>query len=384
MSPPGLVSYNDADRCPPSRAAGGQALLRRKKKRPDEPTLVQRLGASSCRRIAIVGLHPGAGSRTVMQQLASGARGEGIAIGITQAPRAVPDQAETPPPIELPEGVVVATASSLAQHEQRLELLEATSCGTAAGPVALYRVTEAGPVSIHGPDAPESIRETLEHLQRVTGGLALIDGDWQRRDFAAPGVTDGIVLAVGAGYSRSPEHSAAAIRYMIETLTVAACHGSAQRAWEEAEASSALVVLDPEGRRLGSVPPDARDPIRILQSLNGGGIGTVALPDGLQDALLVPLVRSDLRCALVVRDPTRLLAAPVYLKAWLKGNGRLEVVRSARLLAVATNPVNPTGADAEPREFRRLVSEASDTLPVHDVVLESSGSKRGRAWKIGS
>jgi hypothetical protein len=351
-------------------------LLLRKKKRPEEPTLVRRLGASTARRIAIVGLHPGAGSRTVMQRLAAGAGAEGIAIGITRAPRAVPDQVETPPPIELPEGVVVATASPPAEREERLELLETTSCTTAAGPVALYRVTQPGPVSIHGPDAPDSIRGTLEHLERVTGGLALIDGDWQRRDFAAPGVTDGIVLTVGAGYSRSPEHSAAAIRYMIETLTVATCHGSSLAAWEEAASSNTAVVLDPEGRRLGSVPPETQDPVRFLQSLNGGGVGTVALPEGLQDGLLVPLVRSDLRCALVVRDPTRLLAAPVYLKAWVKGNGRLQVVRPARLLAVATNPVNPTGADADAQEFRRLVSEAADTLPVHDVVLESAASKR--------
>ena len=104
----------------------------------------------------------------------------------------------------------------------------------------------------------------------------------------------------------------------------------------------------------------------------------VAVPEGLHDGLLAPLVRSALRCSLVVRDPTRFRAAPVYLKAWLKGRGRLQVVRSARLLAVTTNPINPTGPDADPAAFRELVSEAAGTLPVHDVVLEANGSKRKR------
>jgi hypothetical protein len=92
-------------------------------------------------------------------------------------------------------------------------------------------------------------------------------------------------------------------------------------------------------------------------------------------------VRIPLRCSLVVRDPTRLLASPVYLKAWLKAGGRVRAYRTARILAVATNPVNPSGRDAEPGEFRRLVSEAAVTLPVHDVVLEADGSKR-RGWKL--
>ena len=62
----------------------------------------------------------------------------------------------------------------------------------------------------------------------------------------------------------------------------------------------------------------------------------------------------------------------------LSGRGRLQVVRSARLLAVTTNPVNPAGPDADPAAFRELVSEAAGALPVHDVVLEANGSKRKR------
>jgi hypothetical protein len=358
-------------------------MLRRKKKRADEPTLVDRLQASRCGRIAVLGLHSGAGCRTVLQQVAFDCARRGVPIGITRAPRAVADEVETSPPLVLPEGVLVATATGPDQAVGALVLLEMTDCETACGPVGLYRVTREGPISIHGPDDPESIGGILDHLQRRSGGAALIDGEWERRGFAAPGVTDGIVLVAGTGYSRTPEHSAAAVRYMIDTLTVEACERDASEAWEQAASSGSLVVVGSGGRRLGSLPADLRDPVRNLLDLNGGGIEMVAVPDRLHDALLAPLVRSELRCSLVVRDATRLRVAPVYLKAWLKGRGRLQVVQSARLLAVATNPVNPTGPDADPQEFRELVSGAAELLPVHDVVLEANGSRRRRSRRRG-
>ena len=96
----------------------------------------------------------------------------------------------------------------------------------------------------------------------------------------------------------------------------------------------------------------------------------------LDDSLLVPLVRAKRRCPVLVRDFTRVQAAPVYREAWLRGGGTLQVVHAARPLAVATNPMNPTGPDADAEEFRAMVAERVPDLPVHDVVLEA-GAKSG-------
>jgi hypothetical protein len=106
------------------------------------------------------------------------------------------------------------------------------------------------------------------------------------------------------------------------------------------------------------------------------------LPHGLNDEFMIPLVRSALRCTLVVRDATRINVAPVYYKAWLKGRGRIQVVRPLKLLAAATNPWNPSGPDADPVEFRQSVASALPDLPVHDVVLEAGGERGKPVWKF--
>jgi hypothetical protein len=334
--------------------------------------------------MAVVGLHAGAGSRTVVETIAARLHGDDAPIGITRAPRPVLDEPDdavgSRSAVLLPVGAVVATAASLAEAEDRLELIETVATDAGRRPIAICRVTGEGPVPVHGPDDASAMHDVLDRLQRRADGLVLVDGAWERRGFAAPDVTDAVILAVGSGYSRTPEHSAAAVRYMIETMTIAPCNALEKSAWEAATSSGHVVALDPDGRSVATLPPDLDDPGASMRVLEAYRVGTIAMPDGLTDALLAPLVRMPLRCSLVVRDPTRLLASPVYLKAWLKAGGRLRALRTTRILAIATNPVNPTGRDAEPGEFRRLVAEAV-ALPVHDVVQERDGSKR-RSFKL--
>ena len=360
-------------------------MIRRKKTQPDAPGLPERIRATGCRRIAVVGLHPGAGSRTVVQAIAADFHCLEAPVGVTRAPRPVLDEpddvAGSNSTVFLPDGAVVATASSLVEGDARLDPIETVSLEAPLDSVAICRVTGEGPVTVHGPDDTASMHQVLDRLQRSAGGLVLVDGAWERRGFAAPGITDAVILAVGSGYSRSAEHSAAAVRYMIETLTVAPCDDLESRAWEEASSCGMVLVLDNQGQQIASLPPDLDNPLGPLRGLDDREIGTIAVPDGLHDGLMAPLVRMPQRCSLVVRDPTRLLVSPVYLKAWLKAGGRVRAFRTVRVLAVTTNPVNPAGSDAEPGEFRRLVSEAAVTLPVHDVVLESNGSKR-KGWKL--
>jgi hypothetical protein len=190
------------------------------------------------------------------------------------------------------------------------------------------------------------------------------------------------VLVLAAGYSATPERSAAAARYLVETLSAPPCDESARDAWVETASKGATVLLDARGQVRGLMPPGLPDPMPALRTPEGVPVAAVVLPHGLNDEFMIPLVRSQLRCTLVVRDATRINVSPVYYKAWLKGRGRIQVVRPLRLLAVATNPWNPAGPDADPAEFRAAVATALPDLPVHDVVLEGDALEKKPAWKF--
>jgi len=364
-------------------------MFDRKSKGPSAPTLLDRIVKAGVHRVAILGLHPQAGTRTVVASIVGEIGARAWPVALTSAPRLPLEQEEGADPhpvtrMKVPAGAWIATSATPPEGagSARVEKVEMTEWSTTLGPIVLYRVVEAGQIDLHGPGEADSMKAVLARLGELSGGMVVVDGAWERRAFAAPGVTDGVVIAFAAGYSATPERSAAAARYLVETLSAPPCDEAARLAWDETASKGATALLDARGRATGVMPPGLEDPVPALVPHDGAPVSTVVMPHGLNDEFMIPLVRSSLRCTLVVRDATRLNVAPVYYKAWLKGRGRIQVVRPLRLIGVATNPWNPSGPDADPASFRQLVATSLPDLPIHDVVLES-GADRGRSvWKF--
>jgi hypothetical protein len=365
-------------------------MFERKPKPPEGPDLLDRVVAAGCQRVAVLGLHARAGTRTVLSFLVRRIHARSWPIAVTSAPRLPLEieferspNAQPVTRLALPEGACIATAADTVRSaEGGLTLIEPTSWQTPLGPIGLYRVFRGGEVDLHGPSESDGMTEVLARLGEVSGGLVLVDGGWERRAFAAPGTVDGTILVVGSSYSASPERSAAAARYVVETLTIPPCEEPARVAWEETGSTGAAALLDARGRAIGVLPPGLDDPTQALDVPGKGPVSTVVLPHGLNDEFMIPLVRSTFRCSLVVRDATRLNVAPIYFKAWLKANGRFLVVRPMKIVGIATNPANHAGPDADPERFREMVAGALPELPAHDVVLESGEEHRKPAWKF--
>lgn len=355
---------------------------------PDRPSLLDRVARSAAHHVAILALHPHAGARRVLAHLVDRARAKGWPVGALSAPRvplepdADPDRLATTV-VPLPEGVHVATSEEAAAAAgDRLEFVERSPWPTSRGAVILARTREAGEVDLHGPVEPDAIGDLAKNLGRLSGGLVFLEGGWERRAFAAPGTSDAVILVLSPGFSATPERSAAAARYVVETFSSPPCDEPARVAWEETASRGAVALVAKDGTSLGVLPPGLPDPVPALRAGGMDALGTVVLPTGLNDEFMIPLVRSPLRFGLVVRDATRLNVSPVYFKAWLKGGGRIQVVRGTRLLAVATNPYNAVGPDADATSFRDLVQASLPQVPVHDVVLEAEDDSKRPFWKL--
>jgi hypothetical protein len=352
----------------------------------ERPSLLERTFSAGCTRIAVASLHRGAGARTVLECVATEFHARGIPLGVTRAPRVPLDGEDERAQVEglvLPEGTIVATTASLAEGETPLERIESLDAHTTTGEVALYRVARPGNVLVYGPDDPTSMTRVVERLEARSGGLVLVDGAWERRGFAAPAVTQGVVLVVGVSYSVTPRNSAAAVHELVEMLRLPPCSETLRHAWDEVAARGRPAVIDRAGRTTLWLDSDRADPLPYLTEL-ADEVGAIVMPDRLRNDFVAPLCRSPLRFTLVVRDPTDIDVAPVHWAAWTKRGGIIRPVESMQVLAVATNPVNPSGPDADADEFRRLVAEAIPDVPVHDVRLEAAERERnarGRWWR---
>src|SRR5262245_23897840 len=241
-------------------------MFERKPKDPQTPTLLDRIVRSGAQRVAILGLHAQAGTRTVLAYLLRELQSRDSLLALTSAPRLPLEQEEGADPhpvtrMHVPTGAWIATSAPPASGEgiAKLEEVETTEWSTTLGPVSIYRVAEGGEADLHGPGEPDSMNAVLSRLSDLSGGLVLVDGGWERRAFAAPGITDGIVLVLAAGYSATPERSAAAARYLVETLSVPTCDENARDAWEETATRGATALLDARGRQVGVMPPGLTD-----------------------------------------------------------------------------------------------------------------------------
>ena len=343
------------------------------------PDLIERALESELRRLAVISLHPGAGARTVVETLAAGVRARGRGVGVTCIPRigGVGEEADPFTGVTLPEGAIAATAASVLDASGALRALEQIDCGAPPGEMGVCRVERQTEVPLYGPDDTAALGVVLDRLEAWSEGMVLVGGAWERHAFAAPGVTEAAVLAVAAGYSGTPERSAAAVRYGVEILSLARCDFPVDRVWRDAMAQRTALAVDRHGRQLGAVTGR----IAPLEAL-GQELAAILLPDFLADGLLTALVRSEVRCTIVVKDPTRVRVSPVYFTAWLKGGGRVAVMEPMRVLAIATNPTNPDGPDADPVAFRRLVADAVPGVAVHDVRLEAAAPEERPRWKF--
>jgi len=306
--------------------------------------------------------------------------------GVSSFPRPPLDEAPEIEPftrIALPAGAHLLGAASLPDEgAASLDLLESTRFQGPLGEVGLYRVGEGGEVELCGPDRPLEMGAALARLCELTGGMAFVEGSWERRGFAAPRVSDGVVLAVGSGFSGTPERSAAAVRYLVETFALPACTAALRQAWNEARSAGDAQLFDDSGRVLATIPPSVTDTLPLIRDAVDNGLAVAAVPGTLGDELLAPLVRVGVQATIVVRDATRINASPVYVKAWEKAGGRIEVLDAARVIAVTVNPVSRTGSDADPVDFLRMVADAVSHLPVHDVVQEGNEHARRPVWRF--
>jgi hypothetical protein len=343
------------------------------------PDLLERALDSGAKRLAVISLHAGAGARTVVETVAASALTRGHGVGVTCVPRIgrEADEADRFTGITLPEGAIAATAAAVLEAGGPLDPLERIDCGAPPGEMGICRVVRSSEVPLYGPDDTKALDAVLRKLESWSRGIVLVAGAFERHSFAAPDVTQAVVLSVGAGYSGTPERSAAAVRYVVDIFSLERCDFPVDRAFRDATAAHGAVAVD----RNGEVLCEVAGRIAPLEAL-GKDLAAILLPDFLADTLLTTLVRSDVRCTLVVKDPTRVRVSPVYHTAWIKGGGRVAVMEPTRVLAIATNPANPDGPDAEPGSFRQLVAEVVPEIAVHDVRVETPAIEERPRWKF--
>lgn len=272
---------------------------------------------------------------------------------------------QTPKPeIEVPAGMIFVT-SEKHYREKRLvaEVLDVSNERTALGRLVTARAIVSGKVLLSGPSDTMGLKLLIGQMKRRGVKTTLVDGALSRLSLASPAVTDAMILATGAAVSGNIPELVRKTRYVYELIGLEEVEEDLQErldcitrgVWAVNEDGR---VMDLQLPSVFMLEKSGTDLLRYGKRLYVAG----AVSDRLFGFLKVQREAVEL----IVRDFTRVFAAPESYYAFLRKGGRVRVLHRSRLLAVTVNPVSPAGFTLDTERLREAMQEALG-IPVYDV-----------------
>ena len=261
------------------------------------------------------------------------------------------------PEITLFEETVFVTSESFYRNRRLTsEILSVGDGHTSLGRLVTARVVTPGKVILSGPPDTATLRRIISGMDRLGVDLTLVDGALSRLSLGAPEVTDALVLATGAALSPSIREITAKTAFLCEMMSLP--HTDAVTAATLSGAERGVWAIDDEGNA-----HDLHIPTALALASHKDRLfscGTRIFVAGAVTDRLLEFLRNHPRCqetTLLMRDFSCMFATPLSYRTYLAKGGRMEVLKSCRLLGICVNPTSPQGYRVDSDALCRAITE---------------------------
>lgn len=320
------------------------------------------------RSLAIVGLEKNTGKTEclnyILRQMGEVSRQFALtSVGIDGENR---DQVcQTPKPeIEVPEGMIFVTSEKHFREKRLIaEILGISEMQTALGRLVIARAVNSGKVLLSGPSDTGSLKLLIRQMSGFGVQTTLVDGALSRLSLASPTVTEAMILATGAAVSGNIPELVRKTRYVCDLIALEEVEGKLQDELDKVE--KGVWAVDAEGKAV-----DLELPSVFMLEKNGNDLfrygSRLYVAGAVSDKLFHFLRLQKQEVELIIRDFTRIFAAPEAYYSFLRKGGKVKVLHRSKLLAVTVNPVSPAGFVLDSERLRQAMEECLQ-LPVYDV-----------------
>jgi hypothetical protein len=331
--------------------------------------LVERSGAQV---ISVVGLAKNTGKTTTLLYLIEslGVAAGRLALTSTGRDGEAVDEItrRDKPAVTVREQTLATTSERSLGRAAGLTVVRETPYMTATGAILVVRADTAARVVLEGPTTTAEMgRLVADLIGREGAGRVIIDGSLDRIAAAAPGISEGVILATGAILGpdrataiRKTRH--AADLFMVEPSQVCPPDTESARHWAVSADGAHWDVCE------GSAVTDLG---AIVGMLKKGG-RWVFVSGAVTDEVLEALMEGRLFPTVIANDATRLFVSERVLARYREEGGAVRVRRPITLIALTVNPHNPEGVDFDPDGFLAEMRQAIPDVPVFDIVREES------------
>ena len=332
------------------------------------------------RSLALVGLSKNAGKTTCLNHLIRTWQKSGISrtLALTSIGRDGEEEdvvnGQPKPRIYVHSGTYLATArSSLSRCDALVNILALSGIRTNFGEVVICKALSDGYVELAGPSQAADLLACENLLREQDPDLFfVVDGALSRRAQAGGGLTQALILAVGAETSANPEELAEVTAHALSLLNIPALDAIIAMRIQD-------LLKNQPGLRVVALPQanEAAVQTLALPSLVGqakaiagvleGNPGTLMLRGALTDTLCKSLLAEKRfrNFTLAVEDGTRLFISPGILRKLNHQGIQLAALYPLSIQMVCLNPFKSDGTPADRAALLNALRHIT-AIPVED------------------
>jgi hypothetical protein len=336
-------------------------------------TLVELVERSGAEVISVVGLAKNSGKTTTLLYLVGhlGAGPGRIALTSTGRDGEAVDEitGRQKPRVAIRRGTLATTGQQSLRVGEGLSVVRETPYVTATGRIMVVRADRTADVVLEGPATGGQMGRLVSDLIEHEGAdRVIIDGSLDRIAAAAPGISEGVILAAGAVLGPDIKTAVDKTRHATRLFMT----GQSQLSVPSASGATRYCAVSGDGSTWetceGSAITDLASVVRLLRKEGRYLFISGALSDGVLEALM----GNGLYPVVIVKDATRLFVTERVAALFVAGGGVIQVEQMIRLIALTVNPHNPEGVDFKPDDFLASMRQAIPDVPVFDIVREES------------
>jgi hypothetical protein len=326
--------------------------------------------------LSIIGMAKNAGKTTALNYLIEQAMDDGICLGITSTGR----DGETidlvtcteKPKIFLETGAIVTVPVKLyEQADAGLEILRMTEYGTPLGQILICRVAESGYVQIAGPLSVKDHKKLCAEMIAFGAEIVLIDGAIDRKSIAAPGISDGVIIATGAVISRSMKKVVEETLHLVNLYSLPALTDEpVRKRISENSAEEQIILFDKNKNARLLDLKTGLSAGRYLDEVIDEETAFIYIPGALTLSVVSDIHPAKFRHArIIVKDATKIFIESSPWQHLTKKGFRVEVLEPLKVAALTVNPYSPAGYSFDHEILLAEMRHAIPTIPIIDVKL---------------
>lgn len=273
------------------------------------------------------------------------------------------------PRIYVKAGTLVATAKSmLLKSDATIKIIEVMDISTPLGNIVIAESITSGFLEIAGPSTKEQIKAVIDKLKECGAEFTIVDGALSRKSFAAPAVTEAVVLCIGAAFSHNIFRLIDETENLISLFSIDKADLKAIELYKRTmkETRVAFVYEDCIKKSSANTSIDA---YKEVISSYSDTLKYVFIKGIVTDKFMTEILNSNFKikkAAFVVEDATKIfMKRSTYDRVALKG-GTIKAVDNINLTGISVNPWSPEGIMFDYKDIYSKLKDKTQ-IPIFNV-----------------